>query len=238
LHFLGFPLLGYFAFGRSVGWDLALVLVSTALSLAYAYSLNDVVDLGLPRRKLLYPLAMLPPLALTLWRLGGHRRWVFVAAALTWTAYSLPVPRIKSVPMLNTLTNGVGFSLFYLAGARVLGVRPVLFAASLACLVIGAQLIHELSHIEADRQQGIRTTSVAFGAPVARICTVMALVAGTVLAGLYNLVFVIPLSVATCLTTLALLRRDPAWVRRATRIGGVVVGLLLLGWEIAFPTCG
>jgi len=236
LHFLGFPLLGYFALDRNVGWDLALVLVATALSLAYAFSLNEVFDLNLPRAKLLYPLATLPPLALALWPLHGHRRHVLVAATLIWTAYSAPVPRIKSIPVLNTLANGVGFALFYLAGSRTIGARPALFAASLACLVIGAQLIHELSHLEADQGQGVRTTAVVFGGRVARICTVAALVAGTVLAGLYQHLFIIPIGVAACLTTVALVRRDPAWVRRAARIGGVVVGLLLLTWEIVFSS--
>lgn len=235
LHFLGFPLLGYFAGARDLGADLIAVLAGTALCLAYAYSLNEVMDRRLPASKLIFPAATLPLLVLCCLLLTGHRRWALVIAVVLWTLYSLPPIRLKALPVICTLINGVGFPLLYVVGLRRLEGRVLLFATVLVCLMVAAQLIHELCHQEEDRRQRIRTTVVAFGAGFARAVIVAALLLATVLAGFYRPPFAIPIGIGALVTVVALLDQKPAWVRRATRRGGAVVGLLLLGWQLLFP---
>ena len=235
LHFLGFPLLGYFASSRGVAVDLVPVLASTALCLAYAYSLNDVMDRHLPRRRLAYPAATLPLLAVCAVLLTGHRRWVLLAAVATWTLYSSPPVRLKSVPIIGTLTNGIGFPLFYLLGLRQLEGRALLFAGMLGCLLVAAQLIHELCHLEQDRREGVRTTVVVFGSRPGRVASVAALGLATVLAALYRPLFAVPVGLAGLLTAVALRHREPAWVRRVTRLAGATVGLVLLAWQLLVP---
>jgi 4-hydroxybenzoate polyprenyltransferase len=85
---------------------------------------------------------------------------------LVWALYSFPQPRLKAIPILCTITNGVGFSLFFLMGFAAvahLSVTSLLFFCALVLLEIPGQLVHEVTHYEGDTMLGDKTTAVQCG---------------------------------------------------------------------------
>jgi 4-hydroxybenzoate polyprenyltransferase len=181
LHFLGFALLGILLAGKlstpSLPHIVIIVLGSAGL-LAHAYSFNDVFDSELEascgikklssnkRRSvilsispLLGGLLLLSQLSLTVFALG-------VLFSILWIMYSYPTPRLKAVPFVSTLVNGIAFPLLFLIGfasVNIPSVGCVLFFFTLVLLGMPAQLIHEICHSQGDRLLGFKTTVVRYG---------------------------------------------------------------------------
>jgi 4-hydroxybenzoate polyprenyltransferase len=181
-HFLGFVFLGILFGVRSGNLDLLLmlqVLIASSLFLAFAYSFNvlfdselealatpshDVVVTRRPRRLLLSLSTAVAGLALLVPFLSSFLLGlVFV---FIWALYSYPVSKLKAVPILCTIINGVGFSILFLIGfasVRPLSGSSALFFGLLVLLEIPAQLIHEVAHSEVDAAFAVTTTAVRYG---------------------------------------------------------------------------
>ena len=94
---------------------------------------------------------------------------LFVYIAL-WGLYSAPTPKLKSKPIVDFLTSGVGagFLPFYIGSSipHQSGVNPsfiLLAAAPLTMFQCGAHIIQTIGDFEADREAGISTFVVRYG---------------------------------------------------------------------------
>jgi 4-hydroxybenzoate polyprenyltransferase len=157
-----------------------MILMASAGLLAYAYSLNEFYDQELehshrngqvsgtgrntthslfPVIPLLASLILLSQFSIVLFAIG-------VLFSILWTMYSHPVLRLKAIPIVCTMVNGIGFPVLFLMGF-VAGAAPtiecILIFVTLVLLEIPAQLIHEICHADEDRLFLVCTTAVRFG---------------------------------------------------------------------------
>jgi 4-hydroxybenzoate polyprenyltransferase len=182
IHFLGFVFLGILFGAGSSNPDLyhtLEVLIASSLLLAFAYSFNLLCDSELessvrlsrkaklshhPRELLLSFLPAVLALSLVAW--SAETVLLAIIFLLVWTLYSCPGPRLKAIPVLCTVTNGLGFSILFLMGfAAVTHLSPasLMFFCILVLLEIPGQLIHEVTHSNEDTQLGDKTTAVQYG---------------------------------------------------------------------------
>jgi 4-hydroxybenzoate polyprenyltransferase len=182
VHFLGFVFLGILFGGRSGNFNLFHtfeVVVASSLLLAFAYSFNVLCDSELESSVRLSRKVMISdhsrglllsffPAAVALTLVAWSMETVLLGflVLLVWSFYSFPQPRLKAIPILCTITNGVGFSLFFLMGVAAvahLSTASLLFFCALVLLEIPGQLIHEVTHYEGDTLLGDKTTAVQCG---------------------------------------------------------------------------
>jgi 4-hydroxybenzoate polyprenyltransferase len=201
LHFLGFTFLGILLARQLGALDLTrtmMILGASAALLAYAYSFNDVFDhqIEIPSsnrqpqangRKARSVVASLCPLALgiiLLAQFSSTALFLGVLFSLLWAAYSYPMPRLRAIPVICTIVNGVGFPILFLIGLQSENVDPLgsaFFFSMLVFLEIPAQLVHEICHSQGDRVRGFRTTAVHYGARKALQAAILSLIAGIIL---------------------------------------------------------
>ncbi len=200
VHFLGFVFLGILFGARSGTLDLLHtfeVVVASSLLLAFAYSFNVLCDsevessVRLSRKAMIshhsrglllsfFPAAV----ALTLVAWSMETILLGLLVLLVWALYSFPPPRLKAIPVLCTITNGVGFSLLFLMGfaavARLTS-AALLFFCALVLLEIPGQLIHEVTHSQGDTLLGDKTTAVQCGVKRSLEGAVLSLVGAIIL---------------------------------------------------------
>jgi len=175
---------------------------------------------------------------------------LFVYIAL-WGLYSAPTPKLKSKPIADFLTSGVGagFLPFYIGSSipHQLGVNLpfiLLAAAPLVLFQSGAHIIQTIGDFEADREAGISTFVVRYGRKqgvlIASLMFLSAFLYPFVclFAGLVSPDHVIFLSVLLPLSFPSLLRfrdlyRDPCSgnvdrLQKSVRKYGVIV--LIIAW--------
>ena len=181
-HFLGFTFLGILFGARSSDLDFLLVteaMIASSLLLAFAYSFNVLYDSEvessmLPSHNATTPgrlrglLLSLAPAAVGLALVVRSSEAFFMGLlfVVLWGLYSGPVLRLKAVPLLCTISNGVGFSLLFLIGLAMVATfstSSILFFSLLVLLEIPAQLIHEVAHSQGDKLLGVNTSAVQYG---------------------------------------------------------------------------
>jgi len=267
LHFLGFPLLGVLLARPEDALPLAqtmLLVIASAGLLAYAYSLNDISDRELGRQYGISPKSLstfgsknielsisIMPLLGSLILLAWFPFLVLALAilfAVLWTAYSFRYPRLKAVPGVCTLINGVGFPLLFLMGfasVRLPNAASALLFVTLVLLQIPAQLIHELCHSRDDRLVHVETTAVHFGVSGTLLGVMVSLSGALVTAcymlsqGIASAITAISMgSFATVsMLTLVIVRRrrdvlDFQSIRFAYRCGGIITGVVVAAGAI------
>jgi len=182
VHFLGFTSLGIVFSTRSGALDLLHVfevVVSSSLLLAFAYSFNVLCDSELESSVRLSRevrishhsrglLLSFFPAAVALLLVSWSKETVLLGflVLVLWALYSSPHPRLKAIPVLCTITNGVGFSLLFLMGYTAvapLSAPALFFFCALVLLEIPGQLIHEVTHAQGDTLLGDKTTAVQCG---------------------------------------------------------------------------
>jgi 4-hydroxybenzoate polyprenyltransferase len=137
---------------------MVIVIVASGGLLAFAYAFNEVCDAQLGRSQGIHPdsaavnrsvFYSIVPFAGGMILLTHFSQTVLALGllfSLLWTAYSYPIPRLKAIPIVSTLVNGIGFPLLFLIGfasARTPSFESLLFYCLLVLLEIPAQLIHE-----------------------------------------------------------------------------------------------
>ncbi len=162
--------------------------VVAGLCLAYAYGFNGVTDRGMDRdqaKNSLAGLVEVPPeaavlvAACALVALG-------IAAALTPMAFAgtgmslvaatlySAQPRLKAVPVVGTLVNGLIFvPLPFLATVGPPSASMLFLAYCFYVFVTQNQILHEISDSEEDTTGGVRTTGVVVGPIGVRLIAVI-----------------------------------------------------------------
>jgi len=94
---------------------------------------------------------------------------LFVYLAL-WALYSAPTPRLKSMPVIDFLTSGVGAGFLpFFIGSSVphqpsVSISLIILATTpLTLFHCGAHIIQTIGDYEADREAGVRTFVVRYG---------------------------------------------------------------------------
>lgn len=237
-YYLGYPLLG-FAFADSFnGWYVILLL--TALTLAYTYSINEKYDKDTEAYDFLLPLLLsflLVPF------LNTNQAICFVLFVTISTLYSHRLTRLKSIPFIVTIANGTLFSLLFCTG--YLGTKgPDLFMFHIFTLIfffnIGAQLIHELMDLKEDLDGRINTTVVYLGERQTVSLLVLSFLFGIIHSLYLYLIGVLsalefPLILMFWIFSLLTIR-SRKWdvARRRYRYAGTIVGGLLFLSKITF----
>jgi 4-hydroxybenzoate polyprenyltransferase len=259
LHFLGFALLGILLAGPlsiSSPSHTVMIAVASAGLLAHAYSFNEVFDSelenscgikkNLPGNKRSSVILSIIPMFGGLILLSQFSHTVLALGllfSLLWTMYSYPIPRLKAVPFVSTLVNGIAFPLLFLIGfasVNTPSLGSALFFLALVLLEIPAQLIHETCHSQSDRLLGFKTTVVRYGAEtafqgaIAGMLGVIVLVAIMLTQGFVNLVTA--LSIGCFASTFAIMfgleyRRQDARefqkLRTNYKYGGILTGAIV-----------
>jgi 4-hydroxybenzoate polyprenyltransferase len=261
LHFLGFTLLGILLADASGSLSLSrtvMIVAASAGLLAYAYSFNEVFDRELERlhcirqnsavsddsTHALFPAVPLLGSLVLLLQFSWAVLVLGVLFSLLWTTYSYPIPRLKAIPVVGTLVNGIGFPLLFLIGfaaVRAPSFGCLWFFLALVLLGIPAQLIHEVCHSQGDRLLQLHTTAIRYGTRralqggiLALVCVIM-LVAIMLNQGLVDIMTALSIGSFAGLFTLILLfehrRQDVANFRQLRvkyKYGGILVGIVVV----------
>jgi 4-hydroxybenzoate polyprenyltransferase len=167
-YYLGFVLLGA-NFQRAFSFPIVELIIST-FSLAYIFSINDYFDKNLKQKYFILPLFFLIPLFPIL---NNLQKIILLIFSFLFTLYSTKPPRLKSIPIIGTLLNGIGFSLLFLFGYWYIPINfPLLFFLLLIVLNCTAQLIHEIVDLKEDRKNKIRTTAILLGVRLTKIAII------------------------------------------------------------------
>ena len=161
-HYLGFTLLGL-SLRNFNTITVTFHLFLSGFLLAYAYSLNDYYDKHQRKKFFFLPLILSLPF---LYFLNKFQLVLVILFLLIMTFYSAKPFRFKSIPIICTFCNGIGFSILFLIGAyyhtnstlSVISLFYWLFFFQMA-----AQLIHEMVHLEEDKKENILTTAIYVG---------------------------------------------------------------------------
>jgi 4-hydroxybenzoate polyprenyltransferase len=178
--------------GGPRGEDVVLRLVGSVvvagLCLAYAYGFNGITDRGMDLDEAKNSLAGLVdvPREAVLLVAACALVAVGIAAALTpvalvgtgmslvaATLYSAQ-PRLKAVPIVGTLVNGLIFApLPFLASSGPPSAGMMFLAYCFYVLVTQNQILHEISDSQEDATAGVRTTGVVVGPTGVRVIAVI-----------------------------------------------------------------
>jgi 4-hydroxybenzoate polyprenyltransferase len=230
-----------------------MILGASAALLAYAYSFNDIYDKELEysrrgslflrarirTKRALFPVIPLLVSLVLLSMFSLHVVILGVSFAILWAMYSYPVPRLKAIPGVCTVVNGVGFPVLFLMGFAVEAppnLESMLIFCMLVLLEIPAQLIHEVCHASKDRLFQVHTTAVRYGekgateAAIASLLGVLSLIVymlsrrvlslGVALdISLFASVFIVLLAVSQTRKPVG-----PGLLRRLYKYAGIIVG--------------
>ncbi len=162
--------------------------VVAGLCLAYAYGFNGITDRGMDRdaaKNSLAGLVEVPREAVLLVAacavvaLGSAA--ALTPVALVGTAMSLVAatlysaqPRLKAVPVVGTLVNGLIFApLPFLASVGPPSAGMLFLAYCFYVLVTQNQILHEISDSQEDATAGVRTTGMVVGPTGVRVIAVI-----------------------------------------------------------------
>lgn len=184
VHFLGLPLLGYFKFNEENPKRLLFILISSAFYLAFAAVLNNWYDRHLDiNQSLKNPFSknfdrfnfynirtvIILPLVLTLIfaYLSSTIVFLIMLIGIFFSySYSSPPFRLKSIPVVGTLSNILVFiPLLYIGPVSIENHYSEMFYLAVFCsfVVIIMQLFHEIEDMEDDQKGKIYTIPVIFG---------------------------------------------------------------------------
>jgi 4-hydroxybenzoate polyprenyltransferase len=175
-HVLGLSFLGliYASAGRLPLCTLLLCLAVSALYLAHGYAINEIFDSRSPGSK--NKPGFIPALILAFSAFLFNLFFASLLAVQTvilvilgmllsylYSGYPL---RLKEVPVVELVLNAAGFCLLFLIGYSA--IKPLTPEASAIgslffILFFPLQLIHELGHLENDKEHRIHTTVAKFG---------------------------------------------------------------------------
>lgn len=182
IHILGIPILG---FVHNLNFNLlsmefVSVLILSSLGLAFAYSFDTAYDKFKARIKLLPSLTVLAAALIYSSLLSATTFILTVIESLIILAYVLPPFRVKSVPLLVTISNAAAFSLLFLIGYSILSdlnTNVMYLAGFIALASFPAQLIHEIADVRKDKRLDVITTPIRFGIEFTRNLILISLLA-------------------------------------------------------------
>jgi len=168
LHILGIPSLG-FVYNNSFSLfstEFISILILSSLGLAFAYSFDTNYEILKSKTQLVPSIVVFMFALVYSYFLNSTTFYLVFVGGLLILLYILPPFRLKSIPLVVTLTNAVEFSLLFLIGYSILSFPNI--AAIYISIFVGiasfpAQLVHEITHLSKDKEKGLVTTPVRFG---------------------------------------------------------------------------
>jgi len=180
IHILGLPLLGIIYASRYSLFThkSLLALIISSLYLAHGYSLNNYFDLKynifIPQRgarKILffsYFLLFINCIISYFYSLSIFL--LLIIGDIAGLIYSAPPLRFKKNIFLNLFLNSFGFSLLFLIGFisanQAITISSIIMTSFFGLHFVPLQLIHQISHLEEDRNQHIPTFYNKHGAKI------------------------------------------------------------------------
>ncbi len=166
----GFFLLGY-SLNKLGNFDFSifsLEFVVVSLSLAYAFSFNEIFEeYRNPSKAVKILLLSIVPLLLSVSILpltSPEFQLPMSMFLFLFTIYSLPRFGLKSVPFISSLLNTIGFSLLFLSGSGFnLDLYSTMFLFLCCSFQLVSQLVHEMEHLEIDKRYNAKTTAIFIG---------------------------------------------------------------------------
>ncbi len=139
-------------------------LLASAFLLAFGYSFNDYTDGDVKKKYFLLPLLLTFTILPFLSKISA----VFIISMIIISfVYSWKKTRLKSYPIVCTLLNSIHFELMYLLGIFTISssISPIGIWLGLVLFSFqtSAQLIHELTDYNEDRENKIKTTAIWLG---------------------------------------------------------------------------
>ena len=165
IHYMGFFILGYTLYQSSINFLFLIQTVEVSFMLGYAYSLNKVFDEKMSKHNVIFPLIPLLLALIFLIFFDLRKKILITGFLILVTLYSMPKIRLKSIPIICSLSNNIGFLLFLLLGAseNLMNILTIKFFFLLFFLQSSAQFIHEMVHMKEDRRESITTTAILLG---------------------------------------------------------------------------
>ena len=194
LHVLGLPFLGL-VYSQANNHDsqflflpVMLVFIISSLYIAHGYAFNEVMDtmieagnsdyffkkkksISFKTALFLSYLPLIINLILAIFFLRNVLILVIAGGIISYLYSSMPL-RLKSVPFLDLITNAAGFSILFLIGYCSLKPQDKgswMITALFFLLFIPLQLVHEIVHLDKDKQGKIETTAVRYGIRGSRV---------------------------------------------------------------------
>jgi len=244
IHLTGFFLLGY-SLNNLKNLNIQvfiLEILTVCLSLAYAFSFNEIFEHHRsPDEALRILLFSAIPLLLTIFILpftpSAFQLPISIFLLLS-TMYSFPRFGLKSIPFVSTLLNTVCFSLLFLSGSGFnLTLSSSIFLSLCCSFQLVSQLIHEMEDLEVDRKYGVKTTAVFLGIKRCRdicvivliLCILQSLSLTFLSKSHYSFLFItLPSSLLSVYFLLKLPEVTPKRLRKDFRLFGIIVGFLFL----------
>lgn len=161
-YYLGFVLIGL-AITSPINLQLFKYIMLSSFLLAYAFSINDFYDECQKRFYFIFPFILL---FIFLPFFNMAQIIISIFFILIVTLYSVPQVRLKTIPFISSLCNGLGFSMIFLVGylnIPYFDLKGVLFMFYLFSFEMIAQLIHEIVHFNEDKKNNFITTAVFLG---------------------------------------------------------------------------
>ena len=236
VHYVGLFLLGYSLYQSNVSFSLILQVLEVSLVLSYAYSVNQFFDAKMPRKYAYIPLIPLILAAVLMPAFDVTKDVLIAGFIILSTLYSAPRIRLKSFPIVGSMSNNLGFLLIFLLGAsaNLASALTVKYFLLVFFLQSAAQFIHEISHMKEDEKEGLTTTALFLGRHRTSL-TCMALLGFASVTSLTlfadaksALLLIAPTMLFSSYFAYDLSRNDIDGTRKRFKLYGTVVGALYL----------
>ncbi|MBU1933430.1 MAG: UbiA family prenyltransferase [Candidatus Omnitrophica bacterium] len=159
-----------------------LSIVISSLYLAHGFSLNNYFDAAIDRhinkeffpsgqisnKKLLaFSYALFSINCFISYKISVNIVCLVVLGSATCLIYSAPLLRLKKNTLLNIILNSLGFSIIFLIGFTTVSnsITPAALMMTMlfAIVFIPLQIVHQISHSEADKIENIQSVYNRFG---------------------------------------------------------------------------
>ena len=184
LHILGLAVLGIsFYSGPSLFTSKALLgLIISSLYLAHGFSLNNCFDFSIdqhmgkkfflseqtfPKKFLALSYALFLINCVIASAISLILLCLVIIGSVTELIYSVPPLRLKRITFLNIMLNSFGFSLIFLIGfasvSKSINSSALMMAILFALVFTPLQIIHQISHSEADKRGNVQSIYNRYG---------------------------------------------------------------------------
>jgi 4-hydroxybenzoate polyprenyltransferase len=158
IHYLGYVLLSSILVS-----NIKLInFITSAIILAYAYSINDYYDKKMKNKYFLAPLILY-------WLIVPFISYfsfiISLSFLILFTLYSWPKVWLEGRPIISTIANSIGFTLIFLLPFQ--DIEKIINNFSIILIIFflnsAAQLLHEIVDFKEDKKINKITTTVYFG---------------------------------------------------------------------------
>jgi 4-hydroxybenzoate polyprenyltransferase len=184
LHILGLAVLGIIFYSSSSLFTLKAILglIVSMLYLAHGFSLNNYFDTAIDqrinkrylpptgascKRFLLFSYSLFLINCFLAWWISIKLAALIILGSILALIYSAPPLRLKKSTCLNIILNSAGFAIIFLIGflsvSQTVSWAALIMSVLFALIFIPLQIVHQISHSEADKVENILTIFNRYG---------------------------------------------------------------------------